>query len=238
MVDNFFPPAVVKTLNMSIVEQFFSMEYAGWTELFEGLSIWQHEDYRRMQGRYPVISLYFANVKENNYPSARAKICQILINLYAKHYYLRDSDVLTDKAREYFDRISSHMEDNDATLALYQLSDYLYRYHGKKVIILLDEYDTPMQEAWVGGYWDEIVSFIRSLFNSTFKTNPWLERGLNDRHYESEQGVHLLRPQPSEGDNNDIGSVCGVFWIYGGRSVRRTGRDGACRGEGKCQTLV
>ena len=70
------------------------------------------------------------------------------------------------------------MDDSDATLALYQLSDYLYRYYGKKVIILLDEYDTPMQEAYVDGYWDEMAAFIRSLFNSTFKTNPWLERGI------------------------------------------------------------
>ena len=70
------------------------------------------------------------------------------------------------------------MSDSDATLALYQLSDYLYRYYGKKVIILLDEYDTPMQEAFVGGYWDELVAFTRSLFNSSFKTNPWLERAV------------------------------------------------------------
>ena len=70
------------------------------------------------------------------------------------------------------------MNDIDATLALYQLSDYLCRYYGKKVIILLDEYDTPMQEAYVHGYWDELVSFTRSLFNATFKTNPWLERAI------------------------------------------------------------
>ncbi|MBR3607855.1 MAG: AAA family ATPase, partial [Lachnospiraceae bacterium] len=64
------------------------------------------------------------------------------------------------------------------TLSLHQLSKFLYQYYGKKVIILLDEYDTPMQEAYVKGYWEEIVSFIRSLFNSTFKTNPYLERAL------------------------------------------------------------
>ena len=70
------------------------------------------------------------------------------------------------------------MRDSDATLALYQLSDYLYRYYGKKVIILLDEYDTPMQEAYVDGFWDEMVGFTRSMFNAAFKTNPWLERGI------------------------------------------------------------
>jgi hypothetical protein len=70
------------------------------------------------------------------------------------------------------------MEENDAKMALHQLSDYLYRYYGKKVIILLDEYDTPMQEAYVNGFWEELVSFIRSMFNSTFKTNPCLERAV------------------------------------------------------------
>ena len=66
----------------------------------------------------------------------------------------------------------------DATLSLYYLSGFLYKYYGKKVIILLDEYDTPMQEAFVDGYWEQLVTFTRSLFNATFKTNPALERGI------------------------------------------------------------
>ena len=70
------------------------------------------------------------------------------------------------------------MDDSDASLALYQLSDFLYRYYGKKVIILLDEYDTPMQEAYVNGFWEEIVGFTRSMFNAAFKTNPWMERAI------------------------------------------------------------
>ncbi len=167
-----------KTLNMSMLEQFFSIDYADCGEVFEGLSIWKDEKYRKIQGTYPVISLSFANVKETNYRSARDKICQLLTNLYAKFSFLRDSEFLTEKDREYFDRISFDMSDNDATLAVYQLSDYLYRYYGKKVIILLDEYDTPMQEAYVNGFWKEFVAFTRNIFNSTFKTNPWLERGL------------------------------------------------------------
>ena len=167
-----------KTLNMSMLEQFFSVDYANRGDLFEGLSIWEDENYREIQGTYPVISLSFANVKERNYHNTRGKICQFLTKLYVKYSFLRDSDVLTDRDREYFDRVSENMSDNDATLALYQLSDFLYRYYGKKVIILLDEYDTPMQEAFVDGYWDELVAFTRSMFNSTFKTNPWLERGI------------------------------------------------------------
>lgn len=167
-----------KTLNMSMVEQFFSLDYADRGELFERLSIWEDEEYRRIQGTYPVISLSFANIKEDNYTSTKEKICQMLTNLYSKYSFLRDSDVLTERDREYFDRVSADMRDSDATLAIYQLSDFLYRYYGKKVIILLDEYDTPMQEAYVHGYWEELVSFTRSMFNSCFKTNPWLERAI------------------------------------------------------------
>ena len=168
-----------KTLNMSMLEHFFSVDYAGRGELFQGLSIWEDEKYRKLQGTYPVISLSFANMKERDYKTTREKINRILNNLYVKYIFLRDSDVLTDTDRAFFDRVLAvEISDSDATLALYQLSDYLYRYYGKKAIILLDEYDTPMQEAYVGGYWDEIVAFTRSLFNSSFKTNPWLERAV------------------------------------------------------------
>ncbi len=167
-----------KTLNISMLNRFFSLEYAGKGEIFEGLSIWSEEKYRALQGTYPVIDLSFANVKENNYRDARDKICQLLTNLYSKYSFLRDSDFLSDKDKEYFDRVSIDMRDTDASIALYQLSDYLHRYYGQKVIILLDEYDTPMQEAYVNGFWEEIVTFTRNLFNSTFKTNPWIARGL------------------------------------------------------------
>lgn len=167
-----------KTLNMSMVEQFFSVDYADRGDLFEGLSIWNHEKFREIQGTYPVISLSFANVKEKSYQATRKKICQLMTKLYAEHSYLLDSNLLYETDRNYFRRVSENMDDSDASLALYQMADYLYRYYGKKVIILLDEYDTPMQEAYVDGYWDELVAFTRSLFNSTFKTNPWLERGI------------------------------------------------------------
>ena len=167
-----------KTMNMSMVEQFFSVDYAGRSDLFEGLQIWQEKEYRLLQGTYPVISLSFANIKDTDYKTVRKKICHLICNLYTKHSYLLDSGVLQEADVRYFKRVSTEMDDSDATLALYQLSDYLYRYHGKKVIILLDEYDTPMQESYVGGYWQELVGFTRSLFNATFKTNPYLERAI------------------------------------------------------------
>ena len=168
-----------KTLNMSMVETFFSSDYAERGDLFEGLSIWTEEKYQKLQGTYPVISLSFARVKETNYEDTRERICQIIRNLYIKFSFLKDSDVLEKADKAYYERILSDTVSNaDLTAAVYQISGYLYRYYGKKVIILLDEYDTPMQEAYVEGYWDELVSLTRSLFNSAFKTNPWLERAI------------------------------------------------------------
>ena len=167
-----------KTLNMSMAEQFFSVRYAGQAELFCGLSIWEKEEYRKLQGTCPVISLSFANVKENTYEKARYRMCQILMNLYLEHRFLLEGDLLASREKDYFERISETMKEEDATMSLHYLSAFLQRYYGKKVIILLDEYDTPMQEAYINGYWEEMVSFTRSLFNSTFKTNPYLERAI------------------------------------------------------------
>lgn len=167
-----------KTLTMSMVEKFFSVNCSGRADLFRGLSIWQEESYRQIQGTYPVISLSFANLKEPDYQTTRRKICQLLVNLYVENSFLLESDVLTDKDREFFNSITIDMGDAEATLAIYQLCNYLYRYYGKKVIILLDEYDTPMQEAYVDGYWEELAAFTRSVFNAAFKTNPWLERAI------------------------------------------------------------
>ena len=167
-----------KTLNMSMLEQFFSVDYAGRSDLFEGLSIWQEEKYRQLQGTYPVIALSFAKVKETTYQNVRKRICQIIKNLYNQFDFLVDSGKLNDSEKEAYQKISADMEDYIAADSLNALSNYLMRYYGKKVIILLDEYDTPMQEAYVEGYWDELAAFTRGLFGATFKTNPYMERAL------------------------------------------------------------
>ena len=167
-----------KTLMMNTVERFFSAEYAGQGELFEGLAIWKEEKYRKLQGTYPVISLSFANVKNAKYQVIRKRICQILTGLYSEHRFLMEGDLLDEKEKSFFESVSVDMDDATATYALHELSSYLFRYYGRKVIFLLDEYDTPMQEAYVGGFWEEMVSFTRSLFNAAFKTNPYLERAI------------------------------------------------------------
>ena len=167
-----------KTLTMSMLEHFFSVRYAGEAADFAGLSIWKEEKYRQLQGTYPVISLSFASVKETTFSDARKQICQIIKNLYNSYGYLLDSDCMNEDEKENFRKISADMENYLAANSLHALSSYLSRYYGKRVILLLDEYDTPMQEAYVHGYWREIVEFFRSLFNASFKTNPYLERAL------------------------------------------------------------
>ena len=167
-----------KTLNMSMAEQFLSLEYADKGDLFKNLSIWKEERYRRLQGTCPVISLTFADVKETDFVGARQKLCMIIKNLYDKYDFLLDSGCLKEGEIEFFRKISPEMPDYIASYSLKSLSLYLSRYYQKKVIILLDEYDTPLQEAYVSGYWDEMVRFIGNLFNATFKTNPSLDRAI------------------------------------------------------------
>ena len=167
-----------KTLNMNMTERFLSVEYAGQSQVFEGLSIWNHEKYRKIQGTCPVICLSFADIKASRFSLAREKICRAVRELYDKNDYLLTSGTLKKTEAEFFQRVSLEMADSDAAYSLKALSLYLSRYYGKKVVILLDEYDTPLQEAWVYGYWQEMVEFIRGLFNSTFKTNPSLDRAI------------------------------------------------------------
>ncbi len=165
-----------KTLNMSMLEQFFSVKYAGRGDLFKGLYIWQEEKYQKLQGIWPVIFLSFAGIKENTFIEARRHICRMIEEQYNKFDYLLKENLLNEKEKAFYQEVSAHMPDGTAAVSLRFLSDFLGRYYNQKVIILLDEYDTPMQEAFVNGYWKEMVDFIRGLFNSAFKTNPYLER--------------------------------------------------------------
>ena len=167
-----------KTLNMSMLKCFFSNKYADRGELFEGLEIWEDEKYREIQGTYPVIFFSFAKIKQTTYKETIEKIKKIIFDLYQEYAFIGKWDGLTDKEKENFNNISYDMSDVIAQEAIVDLSNYLSRYYGKKVIILLDEYDTPMQEAYVNGYWEELVAFTRSMFNAVFKSNPYLERAI------------------------------------------------------------
>ena len=167
-----------KTLNMSMTECFFSNKYANRSDLFEGLSIWQEEKYRKLQGTYPVIFLSFAAVKAGNLKDAKTQIKQEIARLYEENRYLMQKDIFSQNERELYNAVTVNMNDVTAQDSLRSLSAWMERYYNKKVVILLDESDTPMQEAYVQGYWDEFTAFVRSLFNATFKTNSYLERAI------------------------------------------------------------
>ena len=167
-----------KTLNMNMLECFFSNKYKDRGDLFEGLDIWKEEKYRKLQGTYPVIFLSFAGIKGNTFEMSKKQIGDKIVELYESNRFLLKSECISDTEKKRYISFLERPMDEDVSYKLNEMSNYLSRYFGKKVIILLDEYDTPMQEAYVSGYWKELVAFTRSLFNATFKTNPYLERAI------------------------------------------------------------
>lgn len=176
-----------KTLNMSMMECFFSEKYKGRSDLFKELTIWESEEYRRIQGTYPVIFLSFAGVKADLFSNARDGIIKAVANAYDAHSYLKCSDALSREESANYDAFQNYsiqpsprekISDTMLASSLYTLSMYLERYHKKKVLIFLDEYDTPLLEAYMSGYWNELSTLIRSMFNLTFKSNISLNRAI------------------------------------------------------------
>ena len=176
-----------KTLNMSMLECFFSNKYASRGDLFEGLSIWNDEKYRQLQGTYPVIFISFAEIKANNFKDTKNVMVSVINDVYKQHSYLLEDAILTDAERNLFRQLDDYSKNTNVDKdisneiiyrSVKDLAAILYRKFEKKVIILLDEYDTPMQEAYVNGFWNDMVGFIRSFFNSTLKTNPYLDRAI------------------------------------------------------------
>ena len=176
-----------KTLNMSMLECFFSNKYAGRGDLFEGLSIWNDEKYRQLQGTYPVIFISFAEIKANNFKDTKNDMVSVINDVYKQHSYLLEDAILTDAERNLFRQLDDYSKNTNVNKdisneiiyrSVKDLAAILHRKFEKKVIILLDEYDTPMQEAYVNGFWNDMVGFIRSFFNSTLKTNPYLDRAI------------------------------------------------------------
>ena len=176
-----------KTLNMSMLNYFFSNLYTDKKALFEDLSIWKEEKYRNLQGIYPVIFISFASVKGNTYQDTRDGVIMAINEAYSEHRYLLEWKGLTEGERKCFEELDNYEKNpgikepvaNDTICnAVKNLSNCLYRYYKKKILIFLDEYDTPMQESYLYEYWEEFIAFIRNFFNATFKTNPYLERAM------------------------------------------------------------
>ena len=169
-----------KTLNMEMLKCFFSNQCAGRSDLFEGLSIWNEEKYRELQGQYPVIFISFATIKADNYVDARDGIISTVYRAYQEYHSILEDDMFFIELKNYISTITPDRKMTNEALfgALNYLSECLFNYYGKKTIILMDEYDTPMQEAYIHGYWKEFTVFMRSMFNATFKTNSYMERAI------------------------------------------------------------
>ena len=203
-----------KTLNMSMLECFFSCQYQDRGDLFEGLSIWNEEKYRQLQGSFPVIFLSFANIKATKYEDMEYKISKVIAELYEQNSYLLEGNLLSKKEKDYYESVCPQMKGAVASGAVHSMVNFMRRYYDKDVIIILDEYDTPMQEAWLSGYWNEAVEFFRGFFNSTFKTNPYLKRGFTEEEVfkalddtglgEEKQGVKAWYDGFTFGSHTDI----------------------------------
>ena len=172
-----------KTLNISMIQYFFEDRYNGYdgsrednAYLFEGLNIASAgEKYTSHMGQYPVINLSLKSAKQGNLSMAFQCIREEIASEFKRHQYILKSDKLKD-VEEKYRRIVS--EEDDMTLyatSLKFLSNCLEKYHNKKVIILIDEYDVPLENAFFEGFYDEMIKFLRSLFESALKTNPSLE---------------------------------------------------------------
>lgn len=191
-----------KTLNMDMLKCFFSNQCAGRSDLFEGLSIWNEEKYRELQGQYPVIFISFATIKADNYVDARDGIISTVYRAYQEYHSILEDDMFFIELKNYISTITPDRKMTNEALfgALNYLSECLFNYYGKKTIILMDEYDTPMQEAYIHGYWKEFTVFMRSMFNATFKTNSYMERAIMT-------GITRVSKESMFGDLNNLNVV-------------------------------
>jgi len=168
-----------KTLNLSMVKYFFDKNEPENENLFTKLNIWQTEDYVKEKcGKYPVINLSFKDAKANKWNDCYALLVSEIVNLYKQHIYLLKSDILYDfEKNEYNEILRKTANQTDYQNSIKQLSEYLQRYHNEKIIILVDEYDTPIQSGY-GKFYDEVVSFMRNLLSGAFKDNANLYKGI------------------------------------------------------------
>ncbi|WP_027132367.1 AAA family ATPase [Fusobacterium necrophorum] len=165
-----------KTLNMSMLRYFFDIKNAeNHRKLFTGLDI-RESSYFEKQGKYPVIYLSLKDIKEVSWQDCSRRIRKVLSDLFAEYKYLRDD--LDQRDLKNFDGIWLEEADGNYFDALKDLSKYLSRYHEKKVVILLDEYNTPMISAYENGYYEEAMTFFRNFYSAALKDNVCLELGV------------------------------------------------------------
>ncbi|WP_280997139.1 AAA family ATPase [Marinitoga aeolica] len=166
-----------KTLNMSMMKYFFRNDQDN-KHLFEGLKIWNEKEIiEKYLNKYPVIYITFKDLKQNNYEDMIKSVKYTITNLYRKHK--ESVDVLEEFEKEDYIEIAKGIADNvKYENSLKNLSEYLYRYYKQKVILLIDEYDTPIQQSYLNGYYNEFINFMGNILGNALKDNEYLEKGV------------------------------------------------------------
>jgi hypothetical protein len=169
-----------KTLNISMLKYYFEKSDKDYSYLFKDLAIWQSgEAYRRHQGQYPVIFLTFKDVHSSNWELCYGHLQKVIAKEYERHMYLLESNMINDINKKEFTAILNNTANRtDYENALKNLSHYLGKFYDKKVMIFIDEYDTPVQQGFLGGYYNEIIEFMRNFLSGALKDNPALEKGI------------------------------------------------------------
>ena len=170
-----------KTLNLSMLNYFFASEVKGKSTagIFDHLKIAKDTDVMKVQGKYPVIFISFKNQKYSNAKALKNGIIDLMAGLYREHNYLLDSEKIDSEEKVIFKSIlEKHATDSDLTQGIYHLSRYLFLYHGIEPYILIDEYDIPIQEAYLNNYYKEAVELIRALFSAALKDNVYITKAV------------------------------------------------------------
>ena len=167
-----------KTLNMSMLQYYFDCKCKDSKELFEGLKIMEQEEkYTSKLGYYPVIYITLKDVQDTDYEKMLLSLKTAILDMYQEHMYLLDSEKIYNFEKEKIKEILYAREDEVALKnAIKDLSKYLNRYYEKPVILLVDEYDVPLQNAYVKGYYEKAVEFFKTFYGTTFKDNKYLEK--------------------------------------------------------------
>jgi hypothetical protein len=169
-----------KTLNLSMLRYYFEKSEEKNKSLFEGLKIWQlDERYRNEQGKYPVVNITLKDVKYDNYDYCLERIKTIMATEYLRHDYIMKSDKIKEEYKQQFKAFAGQKANEvEISYSIEFLTRLLYQYHDEKVIVLIDEYDTPINHGFTRGYYEKIIDFMKVFLGSALKTNSALKMGV------------------------------------------------------------
>jgi hypothetical protein len=168
-----------KTLNQSMIRYFFEQTEEDTSYLFKDKKIWEDEEYRKKQGQYPVIYFSFKDIKSNNFEQSYQEIKRLVTEEYKNHKYLLDSDVVGKYDKKSFEELLYQRASlTDYKFSLQKLTEYLYQYYGKKPILLIDEYDTPIMAAYNNKYYEQLMNFFNIFLSAALKDNKYLGKSI------------------------------------------------------------